>query len=63
MAPLRLTVDDDLHAAIQQYAADHGITMADAVRVMLRSALDSEDAGLIWHFLQDRRLQARAERP
>lgn len=41
MAPLRVKISDDLKNELQSYADAYGISLAAAVRIMLRTGLDS----------------------
>ncbi len=41
-APLRVTADDDLKAQLEDYAKSYGISLADAVRILLREALNGK---------------------
>lgn len=45
MAQLRLEIDDDLKGQIQAYADTYGISLADAVRILLRKGLAAENGG------------------
>lgn len=45
MAQLRLEIDDDLKAQIQVYADTYGISLADAVRILLHKGLAAENDG------------------
>ncbi len=40
-AALRVQVDDDLKKDLESYAGSYGISLADAVRILLRQALNS----------------------
>ncbi len=43
MAKLRLEIDEDLRNEIQGYAGIYGISLADAVRILLRKGLGAEN--------------------
>jgi antitoxin component of RelBE/YafQ-DinJ toxin-antitoxin module len=43
MAQLRLEIDDELKADAQRYADRFGISLADAVRILIRKGLDAEN--------------------
>lgn len=45
MAHLRLEVDDGLKDEAQIYADRYGVSLADAVRILLRKGLEAEQAG------------------
>jgi antitoxin component of RelBE/YafQ-DinJ toxin-antitoxin module len=42
VAHLRLEIDDGLKDEAQAYAVQYGISLADAVRILLRKGLDAE---------------------
>lgn len=42
MAQLRLEIDDDLKSDVQAYGARYGISLADAVRILLRKGVEAE---------------------
>lgn len=43
MAQLRLEVDDHLKDQAQEYADLYGVSLADAVRILLRKGLEAEN--------------------
>jgi antitoxin component of RelBE/YafQ-DinJ toxin-antitoxin module len=43
MAQLRLEIDDELKADAQRYADRFGISLADAVRILIRKGFDAEN--------------------
>jgi antitoxin component of RelBE/YafQ-DinJ toxin-antitoxin module len=42
VSPLRLNIDSDLKGRALAYADRYGISLADAVRILLRKGLDTE---------------------
>jgi antitoxin component of RelBE/YafQ-DinJ toxin-antitoxin module len=45
MAQLRLEITDDLKDEIQVWADKYGISLAAAVRILLRTGLDADSSG------------------